>query len=138
VSEQGDRLAAVPFFSGIPAKKLSKLAERMSRRTFSEGERAVEEGRGGAGFWLIESGNATVSIRGETIRTLGPGDYFGEIALIDDGPRSATVTAATDMECLGLAAWEFRSFIGENPDAAWGVMQTLARRLREAQAPARG
>jgi CRP/FNR family transcriptional regulator len=133
VSDQSARLGGVPLFSGIPEKKLGKLAERMSKRTFAEGENAVEEGRGGAGFWYIESGSATVSIRGETVRTLGSGDYFGEIALIDDGPRSATVTAATDLDCLGLAAWEFKAFIEENPDAAWAVMETMAKRLRDAE-----
>jgi CRP/FNR family transcriptional regulator len=73
------------------------------------------------------------------VRTLGPGDYFGEIALIDEGPRSATVTAATDMRCRGMAAWEFRPFVVEHPEVAWTILQTLAARLREVetrQAPA--
>jgi CRP-like cAMP-binding protein len=126
-------LAGVPIFSGVGRKELRQLAERMSERTFTEGEVAVEEGRGGAGFWLIEEGNATVGIRGEIVRSLGPGDYFGEVALLDDGPRSATVTASTDMRCLGMAAWEFRPFVLEHPEVALTMMQTLARRLREAE-----
>lgn len=135
----GDRteaLASVPIFAGVGRKELKRLADRLSERTFAEGEVAVEEGRGGAGFWLIEAGDATVSIGGEAIRTLGPGDYFGEVALLDDGPRSATVTAATDLQCAGMGAWEFRPFVLEHPEVALTMLQTLARRLREAEARA--
>jgi CRP/FNR family cyclic AMP-dependent transcriptional regulator len=133
VSDTAEILSRVPLFAAVDRKQLSKLVERMSERTFAEGESAVEEGRGGAGFWLIESGDANVSIGGRSVRTLGPGDYFGEIALIDDGLRSASVVAATDLTCRGIAAWEFKAFITEHPEAAWAIMQTLARRLREAE-----
>jgi CRP-like cAMP-binding protein len=134
VSDPVELLSRVPLFGGIARKQLSKLVERMSKRTFSEGELAIEEGQGGAGFWLIEGGTATVSVRGNEVRKLGPGDYFGEIALLDDGPRSASVTAESDLSCLGISAWEFKAFVAEHPDAAWAVMGTLARRLREAEA----
>jgi CRP-like cAMP-binding protein len=133
MANPAEALAKVPLFAGIGRRELRRLADRMSERTFREGEIAVEEGRGGAGFWLIEDGDATVSVAGKTVRTLGSGDYFGEIALIDDGPRSATVTAATDMRCRGMAAWEFRPFVVEHPDVAWTILQTLARRLREVE-----
>jgi CRP-like cAMP-binding protein len=134
MSEQTDKLARVPLLSGVERRELERLVNRMSTRSFSAGETAIEEGRGGAGFWLIDSGEAEVSVGGKSVRKLGPGDYFGEIALIDDGPRSATVVAASDMSCLGISAWEFKAFVGEHPEAAWAVMQTLARRLREAEA----
>jgi CRP/FNR family transcriptional regulator, cyclic AMP receptor protein len=134
MSDSAEMLANVPLFAGVDRKQLSRLVDVMSERTFAEGETAVEEGRGGAGFWLIESGDANVSIGGRQVRTLGAGDYFGEIALIDDGPRSATVVAATDLRCRGIAAWEFKGFIADHPEAAWPIMQTLARRLREAEA----
>jgi CRP/FNR family cyclic AMP-dependent transcriptional regulator len=131
-----DVLANVPMFAGVGRKELKRLVDRMSERTFMEGEVAVEEGRGGAGFWMIQDGEATVSIGGEIVRSLGPGEYFGEVALLDDGPRSATVTAANDMRCLGIASWEFRPFVLEHPEVALTMMQTLARRLREAEARA--
>ena len=131
-----DALKAVPMFAGVGRKELKRLADRMSERTFAEGEVAVEEGRGGAGFWLIRDGDATVSIRGEIVRSLGAGEYFGEIALLDDGPRTATVTAASDMRCLGMASWEFRPFVLEHPEVALTMLQALARRLREAEARA--
>ena len=128
-----EALARVPLFTAVGKRDLKRLADRMSERTFREGDVAVEEGRGGAGFWLIQEGEATVSVGGEIIRTLGPGDYFGEIALIDEGPRSATVTAHTDLHCRGMAAWEFRPFVQEHPDVGWAILQTLAARLREAE-----
>jgi CRP-like cAMP-binding protein len=131
-----ETLASVPLFAGVGRRELRRLIERMSERTFTEGEVAVEEGRGGAGFWMIEHGDATVSIGGEIIRTLGPGDYFGEVALLDDGPRTATVTAGTDLRCRGIAAWEFRPFVLDHPEMALTMLQTLARRLREAEARA--
>ena len=83
---------------------------------------------------MIADGNATVSVGGETRATLGPGDYFGEIALIDEGVRSATITAETDLRCYGLTPWEFRPLVEEHPELAWSLLQTLARRLRAAQA----
>jgi CRP-like cAMP-binding protein len=133
MADTAEALAKVPLFTGIGKRELKRLADRMSERVFREGEVAVEEGRGGAGFWLIEEGEGAVSVQGNAVRTLGPGDYFGEIALIDEGPRSATVTAVTDMRCRGMAAWEFRPFVAEHPDIAWTILQTLARRLREAE-----
>ena len=80
-------------------------------------------------------GEATVSSKGVELATLGPGDYFGEIALIDGGPRSATVTAATDLVCYGLTFWEFRPLVERNGTIAWKLLQALAKRLRAAGAP---
>jgi CRP/FNR family cyclic AMP-dependent transcriptional regulator len=106
----------------------------MSQRTFSEGETVTAEGESGVGFFVIEDGNATVSIKGEVVRTLGPGDHFGEIALIDEGPRSATITAATDLRCRGMTSWEFRPFVQEHPEVAWPLLQMLASHLRASEA----
>jgi CRP-like cAMP-binding protein len=92
------------------------------------------EGATGTGFFIVVEGNATVSVSGEQRATLGPGDSFGEIALIDEGTRSATITAATDLRCYGLTAWEFRPFVEEHPQVAWPLLKQMARRLREAQA----
>ena len=128
-----ESLKGVPLFSGVRDKELGRLAKVMRESRFNEGEVITTEGRSGVGFFLIEDGNATVSLRGEIVRTLGPGDHFGEIALIDEGPRSATVTATTDLRCRGLAAWEFRSFVQEHPEVAWPLLETLASRLREAE-----
>jgi CRP-like cAMP-binding protein len=126
-----DRLATVPLFSGIKPKELKKLSKRMTERSFNEGDEITRES--GIGFFVIEDGNATVSVAGDIVRTLGPGDHFGEIALIDSGPRSATIVAGTDLRCRGMSAWEFRPFVEEHPEVAWALLETLVSRLRDAQ-----
>jgi CRP/FNR family cyclic AMP-dependent transcriptional regulator len=136
MAEVAEMLKRVPLFAGVKDRDLGRLAKVLSERTFAEGEAITTEGQSGVGFFVIEHGNATVSLKGEIIRTLGPGDHIGEIALIDEGPRSATVTASTDLRCRGMAAWEFRSFVQEHPEVAWGLLQTLASRFRETQARA--
>ena len=128
-----ESLKSVPLFAGVKDRELKRLAKVMRESGFAEGEAITTEGQSGIGFFVIDEGNATVSLRGEIVRTLGPGDHFGEIALIDEGPRSATVTATTDLRCRGMAAWEFRSFVQEHPEVAWPLLQTLAARLREAE-----
>jgi CRP/FNR family transcriptional regulator, cyclic AMP receptor protein len=138
MADAAENLSKVPIFSGVKEKDLRKLAERMMERTFGEGETITEQGKSGVGFFVIEEGDATVSIRGEIVRTLGPGDWFGEIALIDDGPRSATIVAGTDLRCRGMTAWEFRPFVQEHPEVAWPLLETLAARLRESEARAEG
>jgi CRP/FNR family transcriptional regulator len=105
----------------------------MQERSFGEGDTITSEGKSGVGFFVIEDGNATVSIDGKIVRTLGPGEFFGEIALIDSGPRSATIVATTDLRCQGLTAWEFRPFIEDHPEVAWPMLETLASRLRDAE-----
>ena len=120
-------LAEVPLFSRLAPRDRRRLAERMKPRSWSEGETVIEEGRGGAGFWVVESGNATVSIKGQIVASLGPGDHFGEIALLDDGPRSATVTAATDLRCNGIVAWEFGPFLQEHPEVAFPMLRASPR-----------
>ena len=121
-----ETLGRVPLFPGVKPKELKKLAERMQERSFAEGDTITTEGESGVGFFVIEDGNATVSIDGKIIRTLGPGEYFGEIALIDSGPRSATIVATTDLRCRGMTAWEFRPFVEEHPEVAWSMLETLA------------
>jgi len=133
VADVVESLSRVPLFSGVGRRELQRLSKVMRERTFGEGETVTSEGQSGVGFFVIEDGSANVTVRGEAVRTLNPGDHFGEIALIDEGPRSATITAATDLRCRGLAAWEFRSFVQERPEVAWPLLQTLAARLREAE-----
>ena len=134
MAEMEDRLASVPLFSGIKPRELKKLSKRMTERSFNAGDEITIEGESGIGFFVIEDGNATVSVRGRIVRTLGPGEHFGEVALIDNGPRSATVVADTEMRCRGMSAWEFRPFVEEHPDVAWALLETLVGRLRAAEA----
>jgi CRP/FNR family cyclic AMP-dependent transcriptional regulator len=134
MAEMDETLARIPLFSGIKPKELKKLGKRMTERGFNEGDEITREGESGIGFFVIEEGNASVSVGGEIVRTLGPGEHFGEIALIDSGPRSATIIAGTDLRCRGMSAWEFRPFVEEHPEVAWALLETLVSRLREAHA----
>jgi CRP-like cAMP-binding protein len=132
MAQADETLARIPLFSGIKPKELKKLAKRLTERSFREGEEITREGESGIGFFVIEDGNATVSVGGEIVRSLGPGEHFGEIALIDSGPRSATIIASTDLRCRGMSAWEFKPFVEEHPEVAWALLETLVARLREA------
>jgi CRP/FNR family transcriptional regulator, cyclic AMP receptor protein len=133
MADMDETLARVPLFSGIKPKELKKLGKRMTERSFNEGDEITREGESGIGFFVIEDGEASVSIRGKIVRTLGPGEHFGEVALIDSGPRSATIVASTDLRCRGMSAWEFRPFVEEHPEVAWGLLETLVGRLRAAE-----
>jgi pyruvate,water dikinase len=121
----------VPLFADLSPAELEQVTRLFKERRFAEGETVTKEGSGGAAFFLIHSGEATVSVNGTPRPGLKPGDYFGEIALIDGGTRSATVTAATELVCYGLTYWDFRPLVQENAGIAWGLLQSLAKRLRD-------
>lgn len=124
----------VPLFSSLDGRELERLAATFKERTFREGETIVSEGQAGIGFFVIEEGQARVSVGGQERTTLGPGDHFGEIALIDDGARrTATVTAASDLRSYGLTSWEFRPLVESNAGIAWKLLQEMARRLQAAE-----
>lgn len=124
-------LQNVPLFKSFHRDQLEKLARSFKDRTFAAGSAVTTEGQSGVGFFVIEAGSATVTVQGKERRTLGPGDYFGELALIDDSPRSATIVADTDLRCWGLTSWEFRPLVEHNAAIAWSMLQTLAQRLRD-------
>jgi CRP-like cAMP-binding protein len=123
----------VPLFAGLDRKELEDLAGWFKERTFSEGDEVVSEGRGGIGFFVIEDGQAGVNVGGEERASLGPGDHFGEVALIDEGARSATITAKSNLRTYGLTSWEFRPLVESNASIAWKLLQTMAKRLRQAE-----
>jgi CRP-like cAMP-binding protein len=126
-------LQRVPLFEDFDKGDLERLSRSFKERTFGAGSTVAGEGKTGAGFFVIESGEAAVSVHGNERATMGPGDYFGEIALIDDGARSATVTAVSDLRCYGLTSWEFRPLVEANASIAWKLLETMAKRLRAAQ-----
>lgn len=125
-------LKQVALFSGLSDKDLGKIATLLRARTFPAGTEVVTEGQGGAGFFIVESGTARVSVGGKQVGSLGAGDHFGEIALIADTPRTATITAETDFVCHGLTVWEFRPLVASNADIAWKLLQNLAGKLAAA------
>jgi len=126
-----DVLRRVPLLADLDRRELEQAARLFKKRRFGAGETVVKEGSGGATFFLIESGEAKVSVRGEQRAVLAPGDYFGELALIDEGVRSATVTATTDLVCHGLTLWEFRPLVQGNAALGWKLVEALAKRLRD-------
>ncbi len=130
---QTELLQQVPLFSELDRRELETIARSMKERTYSAGETIANEGSGAIGFFVIAEGEASVSVRGEERGRLGAGDYFGEIALIDEGARSATVTAETDLRCYSLARWEFRPLARENASVSWKLLEGLAKKLRAAE-----
>jgi CRP-like cAMP-binding protein len=126
-------LARVPLFSELERGDLEQVARLFKRRSFARGETVTKEGSGGAAFFLIESGEALVSVKGRPRPALKAGDHFGEIALIDGAERSATITATSDLVCYGLTYWDFRPLVQENAAIAWGLLQSVAKRLRASE-----
>jgi CRP/FNR family transcriptional regulator, cyclic AMP receptor protein len=123
-------LQAVPLFGSLSAKELTKLLPLFHERSFEAGHVIAEEGAQGISFFVIESGRAKVTVRGEERTSLGPGSYFGEVAALDPGPRVATVTAETDLEAHVLDAWDFRPLVKEDPALASGIIEGLIRIVR--------
>jgi CRP/FNR family cyclic AMP-dependent transcriptional regulator len=128
-----DVLRRVPLFAELSRREVEKIARLFKERRFSEGETVVREGSGGAAFFLIDSGEAAVSVNGKDRGTLKGGDYFGEIALIDEGARTATITARSELVCWGLTFWDFRPLVEANAAIGWKLLQSLAKKLRAAQ-----
>ena len=126
-------LQRVRLFADLDKRELEHIALSFKERRFPAGQTVIREGSGGAAFFVIETGEATVTIGGEPRASLGPGDYFGEIALIDEGARIATIVASTELLCYGLTLWEFRPLVEENGVIGWKLLQTLARELRDAE-----
>jgi CRP-like cAMP-binding protein len=127
-----DLLRRVELFESLSDRDLKKLADSFKESTFSAGNVIATEGQRGVGFFVIGEGTVDYSIHDDRVGSGGPGDYFGEVALIDDGPRTATVTATTDVTAYGMTSWEFRPLVEENASIAWELLQKMATRLRAA------
>jgi CRP/FNR family transcriptional regulator, cyclic AMP receptor protein len=120
-------LKRVPIFSDLDGKELERIANSMKQRTFQAGETVTSEGQTGVGFFVIEEGEATVTVGGDERRKLGPGDYFGEVALLNESARTATITAESDLRCYGLTAWEFRPLVETHGSIAWKLLQAMSK-----------
>ena len=128
-SEYTELLKGVPLFSSLDKKELEEVSQSLKERTFGAGETVATEGERGVGFFIIRDGEARVTVGGEEKRRLGPGDYFGEIALIAETDRTATVTAQSELRCLGMTFWDFRPLVESNGTIAWKLLQSLARQM---------
>ena len=119
-----DDLQRVPLFAELDKRQLKKLAGRFRERTVGPGTKVTTEGEmSGVGFFVVGSGEATVNVGGKDVATLGPGDHFGEIALVSEAARTATVTATSELRLLEIPFWDFRDFAHANPDVTWKLLQ---------------
>lgn len=128
-----DLLRRVPLFADLNPRELQSIASGMKEVIFQPGQDVTTEGGAGVGFFIIEDGEAAVTVRGHERGRLGPGDYFGEIALIGRSDRTATVTADTELRCLGMTSWEFRPLVENNGTVAWKLLEAMAKRIAQAE-----
>ncbi|MFY9588094.1 MAG: cyclic nucleotide-binding domain-containing protein [Actinomycetota bacterium] len=131
--KKSDVLADVVLFSGCNSKELAQVAALATEVEIAEGKVLAHQGSPGREFYVILDGKASVSIDGSEVATLGPGDFFGEMALLDQGPRVATVKATSPMEVAVLDPREFSTLIEEHPGVARKVLKVMAQRLRKAE-----
>lgn len=129
-------LKKIPLFAGLSDKEIASILGTAKEREFAVGERIIHEGHeGGRGFYLVMAGTARVSKGDTTLAEFGPGDYFGEMALLlDDTPRTADVTATAPMRALVITQWDFRALLKNHPGIAVTLMAELAKRLRDTDA----
>jgi len=127
-----DVLSKVPLFSELNQRQLKRLANDFRERRYKEGISIVRQGEmSGIGFFVITEGVAAVEIDGREVATLGPGDHFGELALISEGLRTATVRSITPLECVEITFWDFRKAAKANPDITWKLLQYVVDLLVE-------
>ena len=134
LGKQGvDLLSRVPLFEGLPRRMLKQLAESADVVTFNEREAIVEEGHAGGTFFVLVEGEAKI-VRGKrTIAKVTPGEFFGEISLLDGGPRTASVIAETPVTAIRIFKRSFDKLVASDPSVASRMLQVVARRLREAE-----
>ncbi|HZS24194.1 MAG TPA: cyclic nucleotide-binding domain-containing protein [Gaiellaceae bacterium] len=125
-----DVLKQVPLFAGLDDRELQQISSQMRERRFSQGDTVTEEGTGGAGFFIVEEGEAEVTVDGQPRGTIKAGDYFGEIALLTGSDRTATIKASTDMLCWGMTPWDFRPLVESNSAIAWKLLTAMADKLK--------
>lgn len=122
-------LRRVPLFEDLDSEELQLVADAMHEANVPAGGVVAVEGGPGDGFFVIESGEAEVTVGGEPRGTMAAGDHFGEIALLMGSGRTATVTAISDLRCFALTPWDFRELVESSPSIAWKVLQSMAARL---------
>ena len=127
-----DELKQVPLFSGLSQRQLRRLAKDFNERTVRAGVELVKQGEmSGIDCFVIAEGEAAVKVDGREVAQLGPGDHFGELALVTEHVRSASVVALTEMRCHTIQFWNFRRFARDNPDVTWKLLQQVSELLLE-------
>jgi CRP/FNR family transcriptional regulator, cyclic AMP receptor protein len=133
VSKRANLLAGVGLFAAAGPKGRAAIAKRAQEVDFPKGHRIARQGEVETGFFMIVSGSVTVARDGRTIARLGPGDFFGELSLLDRQPRMASVSADEPTVCLALPSWEFQQLLETEAGLAVAVLKETARRLRAAE-----
>jgi CRP-like cAMP-binding protein len=128
------KLSDAKLLQGVPDSELRSIEKQMKIVNHPAGHEIVVRGEGGVGFMIITDGTVTVKTVTGKSRTLGPGDSFGEMALLDHEGRSATITAETDVTLASIPEWNFKPFLKEHPEVAYRLLQTMSRRVRQAEA----
>jgi CRP-like cAMP-binding protein len=126
-------LSGVALFSPCAKHELKRIASLVNEIEAPEGKTLAKEGETGSEFFVVVQGTATARRNGRKVATIGPGSFFGELALLDQGPRAATVTADTDMQLLVLSSREFFSLLDKNPTVTRHILRGMAERLRESE-----
>ncbi|MCV0404376.1 MAG: cyclic nucleotide-binding domain-containing protein [Chloroflexi bacterium] len=129
--ELEQQLASVPLLAGLNNRIRKRLADTGKRRTYAAGDDIVRQGSSGTALYIVLSGNARVERDGERLGSVKAGDFFGELALIEEHPRSASVIADSETECLLFPAWEFTALLDEHPEIAVPIMRALITRLHK-------
>lgn len=128
--ERVSLLREVRLFREVGDEGLAAVAAKATEIAFEAGRMIVRQGEVGTGFFVISSGQARVIRDGKTIAELGPGQFFGELSLLDQQPRIANVVAESDVVCLALASWDFEGLLASQPGVALAILRGVARRLR--------
>jgi CRP-like cAMP-binding protein len=137
MANAADALRHVPFFSSLDQRQAKRLGSKFKERRFEPGKAVVQEGQmSGIGFFIITEGEATVTVAGNEVAKLGTGDHFGELALIAERERTATVTARTQLDCLELAVWDFREFVQTDSDVSWKLLHYVVNVLLDERSSA--
>jgi CRP/FNR family cyclic AMP-dependent transcriptional regulator len=127
-------LKAAKVFKGLPAKELKSIEKELKVIVHPAGHDIIVKGGSGVGFMIITEGSVTVTTEQGKKRKLGPGDSFGEMALLDHQGRSATIKADTDVTLATIPEWNFKSFLSQHPEVAYRLLQALSQRVRQAEA----
>jgi len=128
-----DVLAGIPLFAKLSRRDVGRLVKVGHDMTYPAGTVLTSDDEASVCFFVIAEGEARVEVKGKEVRRMGPGEYFGEMALIDRSRRSATVTAVTEMRCFVMTQWQFRPFATEHKEVAWALLEGMVQRVREAE-----
>ena len=132
MSSTAEFLARVPLFADCSTQEVDAIVEAMQEQAFDGGQIIVNQGTPGQAFYLILSGRVEIVRDGRSLGAFGPGDFFGEMSLLDSAPRSATIRAIEPTSCVMLSSWDFRALLEKTPSIAFRLLEVLSRRLRVA------